>query len=159
MNYPKRRKSKDNPYTLIYDSANNTYAISFMDSKKRLICIKINYDLYKTFNDFELDDISQLNKYDRHIEHLNIMESDELLYKRMLYQSKTTDEIVENKIRNNNLKQAIKSLPEIQRRRLKKYYFEDKTLDEIAKEEGCTKSAVKFSIDIAIEKISKKFKN
>lgn len=103
MNYPKKRKSKDNPYTLIYDSANNTYAISFMDSKKRLICIQINYDLYKVFNEFELDDISQLNKYDRHIEHLNIMESDELLYKRMLYQSKTTDELVENKIQPDKL--------------------------------------------------------
>ena len=33
------------------------------------------------------------------------------------------------------------------------------TLEEIAKEEGCTKRAVKFSIDIALEKILQKFKN
>ena len=33
------------------------------------------------------------------------------------------------------------------------------TFEEIAEEENCTKMAVKFSVDIAIEKISKKFKN
>ena len=56
------------------------------------------------------------------------------------------------------LKDIINSLPEIQKRRLKKYYFEDMTLEQIAKEENCTKRAVKFTIDIAIEKISKKIK-
>ena len=57
------------------------------------------------------------------------------------------------------LKKYINELSDIQRRRLKKYYFEDKTLEQIAKEEGCTKRAVKFSIDIALEKISQNFKN
>ena len=37
--------------------------------------------------------------------------------------------------------------------------IQNKTFEEIAKEEKCTKRAVKFSVDIAIEKISKKFKN
>lgn len=32
------------------------------------------------------------------------------------------------------------------------------TFEEIAQEENCTKMAVKFSVDIAIEKISKKLK-
>lgn len=71
----------------------------------------------------------------------------------------TTDEIVENKINNEKLRDAIQELPKIQRERLKKYYFENKTFEEIAEEENCTKRAVKFSVDIAIEKISKKFKN
>ena len=34
-----------------------------------------------------------------------------------------------------------------------------KQVEEIAKEENCTKRAVKFTIDIALEKISKKFQN
>ena len=37
--------------------------------------------------------------------------------------------------------------------------MKNKTFEEIAEEENCTKRAVKFSVDIAIEKISKKFKN
>ena len=57
------------------------------------------------------------------------------------------------------LKKYINELSDIQRRRLKKYYFEDKTFEQIAQEEGCTKRAVKFSIDIALEKISQNFKN
>ena len=42
-------------------------------------------------------------------------------------------------------------LPKVQRRRIKKYYFEELTLKEIAKEENCTKMAIKFSIDNAIK--------
>ena len=57
------------------------------------------------------------------------------------------------------LKEIINSLPEIQKRRLKKYYFEDKTLELIAKEENCSKVAVKYTIDIALQKISEKIKN
>ena len=53
----------------------------------------------------------------------------------------------------------IEELPTIQKNRLKKYYIEHKTYEKIAIEEGCTKRAVKFSIDIAIQKLSKKFKN
>ena len=56
------------------------------------------------------------------------------------------------------LKKVISELPDKQKRRLIKYYFEDKTLEEISKEEHCTKMAVKFSIDIALKNISKKFK-
>ena len=58
-----------------------------------------------------------------------------------------------------DIKSIIDSLPEIQKRRLKKYYFEDKTFEEIAIEEHCSKVAVKYSIYIALEKISKKIKN
>ena len=37
-------------------------------------------------------------------------------------------------------------------------FFENKTYEEIASEENCSKVAVKYSIDIALEKISKKIK-
>lgn len=53
---------------------------------------------------------------------------------------------------------AINSLNSIQKDRIKKYYFEDKTLQEIADEEGCSPRAVKYSIDHAIENLRKKLK-
>ena len=53
--------------------------------------------------------------------------------------------------------QAIDMLPEVQRRRLLLYYFGGYTYDQIAQMEGCTKMAVKFSIDIAIKKLREKF--
>ena len=92
-----------------------------------------------------------MNEYDRHIEHSEIFENN--LESRALNKQIPTDEIVENKINNEKLREAIQELPKIQRERLKKYYFENKTFEEIAEEENCTKRAVKFSVDIAIEKI------
>lgn len=154
---PKRRKYKDNPYTLNYIEEKNIYTITFKDIKGHLNKVEVSEEVYRVFDKFELQDIKELNEYDRHIEHSEIFENN--LESRALNKQIPTDEIVENKINNEKLREAIQELPKIQRERLKKYYFENKTFEEIAKEEKCTKRAVKFSVDIAIEKISKKFKN
>ena len=154
---PKRRKYKDNPYTLNYIEEKNIYTITFKDVKGHLNKVEVSEEVYKVFDKCELQDIKELNEYDRHIEHSEIFENN--LESRALNKQIPTDEIVENKINNEKLREAIQELPKVQRERLKKYYFENKTFEEIAKEEKCTKRAVKFSVDIAIEKISKKFKN
>lgn len=154
---PKRRKCKDNPYTLNYIEEKNIYTITFKDVKGHLNKVEVSEEVYRVFDKFELQDIKELNEYDRHIEHSEIFENN--LESRALNKPIPTDEIVENKINNEKLREAIQELPKVQRERLKKYYFENKTFEEIAKEEKCTKRAVKFSVDIAIEKISKKFKN
>lgn len=154
---PKRRKYKDNPYTLNYIEEKNIYTITFKDVKGHLNKVEVSEEVYRVFDKFELQDIKELNEYDRHIEHSEIFENN--LESRALNKQISTDEIVENKINNEKLREAIQELPKVQRERLKKYYFENKTFEEIAKEEKCTKRAVKFSVDIAIEKISKKFKN
>ena len=154
---PKRRKYKDNPYTLNYIEEKNIYTITFKDVKGHLNKVEVSEEVYRVFDKFELQDIKELNEYDRHIEHSEIFENN--LEPRAINKQIPTDEMVENKINNEKLREAIQELPKIQRERLKKYYFENKTFEEIAKEENCTKRAVKFSVDIAIEKISKKFKN
>lgn len=154
---PKRRKYKDNPYTLNYIEEKNIYTITFKDVKGHLNKVEVSEEVYRVFDKFELQDIKELNEYDRHIEHSEIFENN--LESRAINKQIPTDEMVENKINNEKLREAIQELPKIQRGRLKKYYFENKTFEEIAKEENCTKRAVKFSVDIAIEKISKKFKN
>ena len=154
---PKRRKCNDNPYTLNYIEEKNVYTITFKDVKGRLNKVEVSEEVYRVFDKFELQDIKELNEYDRHIEHSEIFENN--LESRAINKQIPTDEMVENKINNEKLREAIQELPKIQRERLKKYYFENKTFEEIAKEENCTKRAVKFSVDIAIEKISKKFKN
>ena len=159
MNNPKRRKNKDNPYTLNYNSQDDKYIISFNDSNNHKIIFEIDYSLYMLFNEFELEDLSELNEFDRHIEHLNIMESDEILYKRTLEKSLLVDDIVDKKLEVETLKEAINELPITQKRRLKKYYFENKTLEDIAKDEHCSKVAVKYSIDCAISNLRKKLKS
>lgn len=54
---------------------------------------------------------------------------------------------------------AIKNLPEVQKRRLNKYYFEEKTFDEIALEEDCTYQCVQRSVYRAVKKIKNILKN
>lgn len=152
---PKRRKYKDNPYTLSYGE-NSKYIITFKDSKGVIQKVEVTKKIFNVFDRFELDDLKELNEYDNHIEHKEIFENDLYQYLSDTYQQ--VDIIVEKKMARDKLNESINKLPEIQKRRLKKYFFEDKTYEEIAAEENCTKRAVKFSIDIALEKLSKKLK-
>lgn len=150
---PKRRKSKDNPYTLNYDETTNIYTIEFNDGKKEFHKIEISQKLYNIFNQFELEDLSQMNKFDNHIEHLELDEIS--LYKRTFLKEKSVEDEVETLVTTEHLKTAINTLTESQKRRLKLYYFEDKNLREIADLENCSIASVKESIDTSIKKINK----
>ena len=66
---------------------------------------------------------------------------------------KSVEDAVFQRAEADKLHQAIAKLPEKQRRRLVLRYFEGLTYQQIAEMEGCTKSAVKFSVDIAIENL------
>jgi len=60
----------------------------------------------------------------------------------------------------NELKRAINLLPEVQKRRIKKYYFEDKSEVEIALEEKVSQKNVSKSLAVArinLKEILKKF--
>lgn len=153
---PKRRKSKDNPYTLGFDNNRKVYIVSFKDCQNILHVIEIGKPIYQEFDKFELEDLSILNEYDNHIEHSEIYES--TLNKRSIHKDKSVEKMVETKLMLEELKKNISELPNIQQRRIKKYYFQNKTFDEIAREENCTKRAIKFSVDIAIAKIRKSLK-
>lgn len=154
---PKRRKYKDNPYNLSSDKKNGLYYVSFIDSRGILQYIEINKTIFDELNKFELKDVSQMNEYDNHIEHLEL--SDEELYRRRKINTNDYyNENILNKILIKDLLSEIRKLPILQKNRLIKYYFYSMSYEQIAKEEGISKIAVKYSIDIAIEKILKKFK-
>ncbi|MFR5771833.1 MAG: RNA polymerase sigma factor [Lachnospirales bacterium] len=53
----------------------------------------------------------------------------------------------------------MSKLPETQRRRLLLYFFGELSYEQIAKLEGCTKMAVKGSVDIALKKLKNFLKN
>ena len=122
MNLPKRRKIKDNSYTLEVD-----HLLTFIDSRGNKQSIKISDELYKEFNRFELDTIKEMNEYDRHL--VSYEYCDEILYHKVKGQQK-----------------------------LKLYYFEEMTLEEIAQIENCTKMAIKFSINAGLKRILKNLK-
>lgn len=154
---PKRRKYKDNPYNLSSDKKNGLYYVSFIDSRGILQYIEINKTIFDELNKFELKDVSQMNEYDNHIEHLELND-EELYHRRKIYTNDYYNENILNKILIKDLMKEIKKLPIQQRNRLIKYYFYNMSYEKIAKEEGKVKSVIKYSIDKAIENISKNFK-
>ena len=148
---PKRRKYRDNPYTLNYIEEKNIYMVSFKDVKGHLQKIEISEEVYKAFDKFELEDIKELNEYDRHIEHSELFENN-LEIRAKDKPISLEDEII-RKSTFDELKKAINKLPDIQKRRIVKYYFEDKTQKEIAEEEMVDIRAIQYSLNIALKKL------
>lgn len=148
---PKRRKDKYNPYTLGYDENKRIYTIKFVDGNKVTHTLEISTELYEVFNEFELEDIRQMNKVERHIEHLEV--SEEVLYKRGASDKNSIEEIIIRNSTFKELKDAIEQLSNTQKRRVKKYYFMDKTESKIALEENTTQQAVNKSLKIARENL------
>lgn len=146
---PKRRKDKYNPYTLC--SEKGRYYVYFVDVNNRIQMVEVSKSVFETFNIFELEDISQMNEYDRHLEHSKVDEN--TLYQKSVSSEQPLEEYFDKAQDAENLHMAISKLPEVQKRRLNKYYFEEKTFDEIALEEGCSYQCVQRSVYRAVEKI------
>lgn len=159
VNRPKRRKDKDNPYSL--DFKENNYVVSFKTVKNEYKEVKVSEEVFKAFDKFELEDISQLHKVDKHID-MRVIDNTEymdiILFNNAVNDEISIEEQIENKILQEELKKAILELSEVQKRRVVKYYFENKTLQKIAEEEGCSIVSVKESLDSSINKLRKKLK-
>lgn len=152
---PKRRKDKYNPYTLHTENEKNY--VLFIDVNNHIQKVEVSKKIFDSFNKFELEDISQMNEYDRHYEHSEIYEN--ALHRRNVSDVQSLEEYFDNAQDAENLHMAVNKLPEVQKRRLNKYYFEEKTFDEIALEEGCTYQCVQRSVYRAVEKIKNILKN
>ena len=128
------------------------------------VCFGLNIDYNSLFDIPNLlyittEDVNDFNQLGVFGSFINAELNENTMWKRSTVNQYNLEEEVEEKIEKEVLRDAIQELPEIQRRRLKKYFIDSKTYEQIAQEENCTKRAVKFSVDIAIEKISKKLKN
>ena len=155
-NHPKRRKDKYNPYT-IGTTEDGRHWLTGSDGQGNRHHFEISAAVFALFDSFELDDLSYLNEVDRHYEQSELTEAS--LYDRAVYRPATVEESALQSMEYAQLHRAISGLPEIQKRRLILYYFQGLTYEQIAEMEGCTKRAVKFSVDIAVEKLKKFFKN
>ena len=149
---PIRRKFKDNPYKLESIEKKEIFIINFMDIKGEVHSVQVDKQVFDIFDESERyenarikEDTTKRIKSEINIENLK--------------DNFSIEEDLINRMTIKELKDSISELPENQKRRVIKYYFEDKTLEEIAKEEGCSKVAIKYSIDNAIKNISKKFNN
>lgn len=148
---PKRRKDKYNPYE-IYEK-DGKYYVSFRNGEKEYKDLEIGKNVYEAFNTFELQDVSHMNVVDRHLEQSEIWDSS--LYERIFQKEESVEDTILNKLETERLHSAIQQLSEIQRRRLMKYYFEDKNYEQIAQEEGCSFQMVAKSVKAAIRNLKK----
>ena len=155
---PYRRKDKDNPYEIFsvgIDTDNPHFYVSFKDGQGIQICMEIDKAVFELLDHFELDDLSFLNEWDRHIEHSELTEA--ALHARVIVDIESVESAVYKSMRNEQLREAIAALPEIQRRRLVMYYFDGLTYEEIAERERCTHPAVIKSVKAAISKLKNHF--
>ena len=153
---PKRRRDKDNPYeifTIGIETAAPSYYIRFIDGSRVEHCLEITKELFDLLDSFELDDLSFLNEWDRHLEQSEQTEA--TLNARATHYMETVEEEVFRHIENEMLHSSIAMLPEVQRRRLILYYFGNLTYQEIADLDGCSKVAVKYTIDKAVAALKK----
>lgn len=145
---------------IIYINKKNECIAVFKDFENNIQEVKIDSNIKKALIEEKRKEKSQQNKFDRHIEHSEIY--DNKLPSRVMDKPISLEDEFENRLIYKELKKAINSLSELQKRRIQMYYFENKTLREIAKIEGCAIMSVKNSLDVAInnlEKKLKKFKN
>ena len=68
-------------------------------------------------------------------------------------------DFVDEWIQNNELKEALISLSDIERERIFEYYIVGKTNEEIGADSGCSEAAVRKSIARGLKKLSKILKN
>ena len=154
---PKRRRSKDNPYILNFNDGRNVYTVSFKDVYGNIQIVDVDEKIYNCLDKFELKDLSEMNEYDRHIEHSNIYENK--INDRAFLQAESVEDIVENKLISDKLKNAIDELSVIQRKRIKMYYFEGLSQKEITEIEGVSLRAVQYTLNEAISELRKILKN
>ena len=82
--------------------------------------------MFESFNKFELEDISQMNEYDRHLEHSEVAEN--TLYQKSVSSEQLLEEYFDKAQDAENLHMAINKLPNVQKRRLKSTILKRKPL-------------------------------
>lgn len=152
---PKRRKFKDNPYTLECIKDQNIFYIIFKNNTGiHKVCV--TEEVFNIFDESERYENAKLKEYSVHIEHSEQTEIS-LSTKNVLFIKSIENQVLDN-LAIIELKNNINRLSEVQRRRLIKYYFYDKTLKNIALEEKCSITAIKYSIDKALNILAKRIK-
>ncbi len=146
---PIRRKFRDNPYRLESLVKDNIYIIKFHDSRGIPQAINVKKEIFDIFDENERYENVRYKEYFNHILHGEFIDE-------IISDGYMLEDFVMKKLDFEELRNIINDLPIIQKNRIYKYFYQNKTLKQISKEENCSIRAVKYSIDIGLKKISKK---
>ena len=106
MERPKRKKCKDNPYTLF--ELDGRYFVTFIDGRNIKVKVEVTKEVFFAFDGFELDDKSQMNKDERHLEQSELY--DETIFKRARI---TVASLEDNFIKNATYEELINAINEL----------------------------------------------
>lgn len=136
-------------YECIIEEENGVikYFAKLINDNDSDIEIEISEEVYNELNKNHRDDSAQGRKARRHDEQSELTENN--LHEKSLFKAAAIDESLLKKISNAELHKAIDILKEKQRRRVYMYYFEGLKLREITECEGCSPTAIWYSLEYA----------
>jgi RNA polymerase sigma-70 factor (ECF subfamily) len=127
------------------------YFVSFTDGQSMPQETEVTHRVYLDLRRFVRHE-RNLRRFDeRHIEQADL--TDEMLFNRAICSPESVEDVLHRETLAAQMRNAIEGLPVIQKRRFLLYHDLEFTYEQIAEIEGCTKRAVKFSVDIAEGKI------
>lgn len=167
---PKRNRDRYNPYYLSSDKKNNVYIVTISSGDmNKDIEVNITREVFELMDDLERNEARLIQQDKRHLTpSLYAIGNDEddltqeekmevVFYKKGNKKTKSLEEKVIEKIENEKLSNALSSLSDLHRRRILLYFKHNLSFSQIAEIEGCSKMAVKYSIDKALEELRKNF--
>lgn len=167
---PKRNRDKCNPYYLSSDKKNNTYIVTISSEDiTEDIKVEITKEVFDLMDELEKDEAKLIQRDKRHLNsNIYLIEHDDesftqeeimevFFYKRAKDKPKSLEDKVIEKIENEKLYKALNLLSDMHRRRILLYFKHNLSFSQIAEIEGCSKMAVKYSIDNALKELQKNF--
>lgn len=167
---PKRNRDKYNPYYLSSDKKNDIYIVTISSENiPKDIKVEITREVFELMDDLEKNEARLIQQDKRHLtSNIFVAENDEdfltheeklevLFYKKGKSKPKSLEDKVIEKIENAQLNDALNSLSDMHKRRILLYFKHNLSFSQIGEIEGCSKMAVKYSIDKALEELRKNF--
>jgi len=142
-------------YILEYIENEDKYYISFKDSANKDCKLEIDKDIFDTYIKSNKSYVKIKNETSRHLEHLQL--TDEELYKRAINPEKSVEDTVIENIESEKMREAVKSLTDIQYRRIELHIVNQFTIRDVAKKENVKKRQIEKSIKLGLKKIKKFF--
>lgn len=138
---------------LIADFESNKYFIIFKNYEGQEVKSEIPRDIFNTYLESKSIFKKNQNEQERHWEQITLSENE--IYKRAFKHPDSVETIIIKNESNNELYIAISKLTKIQKRRIEKYFFDNKNEVEIAKEEESKQQSVHDSLVMGKDKIKK----
>jgi len=149
----------NNPYTLrtITDGSVTQYFVSFVDDEGDCQEAEVSKTVYLEFHRFIRVERNLRRWDERHMERFAL--SDAEIHNRAQALTFNAEDIVSSNMLKEKLQHAVQRLPKKQRRRFVLYYDFALNYSQIAEVEGCSRVAVKYTIDNAKLQIAKELKD